>query len=140
MSDILSADFLQDQESQKLYQQEKLILDVTEIIAGLMEKGNISRVELARRIDRHKTYVTRLLDGTANMTLRTVSDVLFALDSKLLVDAVPLKAKAVLKTKVNVISPDMSEFVESERDNWKVTSFPENFANAKPKDEYLGAA
>lgn len=44
-----------------------------------MEETQITRAELARRLGTSKGYVTQLLDGTANMTLRTVSDVFVAL-------------------------------------------------------------
>lgn len=70
-------------EGKRLYEQERAILEVTELICKLMERRNVSKSELARRIGKSKAYVTQLLDGRTNMTLRTISDVLFALDSSL---------------------------------------------------------
>jgi len=79
-----------DSEEMRLYQQEWLILEVTELIGSLMEEKNIKKKDLADRLDRSKGYITQLLDGRANMTLRTVADVMWALDASLAVSAYPL--------------------------------------------------
>lgn len=81
-----------DPEMRQYYYQEKLILEVTELICELMEQKGINKAELARKLGRSKSNVTQLLDGTTNMTLRTVSDTLLALDSKLAVSLVPLES------------------------------------------------
>ncbi|WLD10858.1 helix-turn-helix transcriptional regulator [Planctellipticum variicoloris] len=39
----------------------------------------MTRSELADRLGKSKGHITQILDGTANLTLRTVSDVFFAL-------------------------------------------------------------
>jgi transcriptional regulator with XRE-family HTH domain len=70
-------------EGKRLYEQERAILEVTELISKLMERQNVSKSELARRLGKSKAYVTQLLGGRTNMTLRTISDVLFVLDSSL---------------------------------------------------------
>ena len=67
-------------EGMRLYQQERAILEVTELVCEVMEQENINRSELARRLGKTKGYITQLLDGRANMTVRTVSDVFTALD------------------------------------------------------------
>ncbi len=72
-----------DSEEMRLYQQEWLILEVTELIAELMEKKGIKKNKLAQLLGKSKGYITQLLDGRANMTLRTVADVMWALDSSL---------------------------------------------------------
>ncbi len=64
------------QEGQKKYQQERTILAVTEMICEVMEQEQISRVELAHRLGRTKGFVSQILDGTANMTMRTLSDIM----------------------------------------------------------------
>ena len=70
-------------EGKRLYEQERAILDVTELICEIMEEEEVSRSELARRLHRSKGYVTQLLDGRANMTIRTISDVFHALGRRL---------------------------------------------------------
>ena len=67
------------EEGMKLYQQERAIQEVTELICALMDERGINRTELAKRLGRSKGYITQLLDGQANMTLRTISDVFTAI-------------------------------------------------------------
>ena len=80
----------ENKEEMRLYQQEWLILEVTELIASLMDEKGVKKTELAERLDRTKGYITQLLDGRANMTLKTISDVMLALDSSLEICSRPL--------------------------------------------------
>ncbi len=61
-------------------EQERLIMQATEAIASLMHEQAVSRAELARRIGKSPAFVTKILRGDNNFTLRTLSDLLFALD------------------------------------------------------------
>ncbi|HUW84462.1 MAG TPA: hypothetical protein VMZ31_16885 [Phycisphaerae bacterium] len=83
-------EFESTEERRKLLQQERVILEVTELVCELMQKDGTKKSELAERLGRSKGYVTQLLDGRANMTLRTISDVLCALRATLHVSAQPL--------------------------------------------------
>lgn len=69
-----------DEEGRRILEQERLILEVTEAIATLLQDRGVSRSELARRIGKSPAFVTKLLRGDNNFTLRTLSDVFFALD------------------------------------------------------------
>jgi len=69
-----------DEEGRRLLEQERLILEVTESIANVMEEHGISRAELAKRLGKSPAFVTKLLRGDNNFTLRTLSDVFFAMD------------------------------------------------------------
>jgi len=80
MTPDLMTDFLSTPEDRRLFEQERVILDVTEMICKLMERANISRKELAEMLGTSQANVTQMLNGTRNMTLRTVSDVLFSMD------------------------------------------------------------
>ena len=79
-----------DREAQMIYEEEGLVLEITETICELMQKRNIKRSELARKLGVDKSYITQLLDGSSNMTLKTVSDVLFCLDSRAKIQIEPL--------------------------------------------------
>ncbi len=72
------------------FQQEGLILEVTELIYHLMQTHGVNKAELAARLGKSRAYVTQMLAGRANMTLRTVSDVLTALGESPRVTSVPL--------------------------------------------------
>lgn len=63
----------------RLHQQERAILEVTELICRLMEEQKVSRADLAKCLDRPEGYITRLLDGRASMTVQVISDVFVAL-------------------------------------------------------------
>lgn len=58
---------------------EGMIVEATEAIAVALEQSGISRAELARRLGRHRSFVTRLLSGPRNLTVATVGEVLDAL-------------------------------------------------------------
>jgi transcriptional regulator with XRE-family HTH domain len=75
----LSEQITSTREGQKVWHQERVIFETTERICELMEGNDVSRTELARRLKKSKGYITQLLDGTSNMTLRTLSDVYLAL-------------------------------------------------------------
>jgi len=66
-------------EGMRLYQQERALQEVTDLICQMMDEQNVSRAELAKRLGTTKGYVTQLLDGRTNMTIRTISDVFAAL-------------------------------------------------------------
>jgi transcriptional regulator with XRE-family HTH domain len=78
----------------KRYQFAQLELAVTELLCELMEKNNVSRAELARRVGVKPPYVTRILRGQTNLTLKTVSDFFFALGRSVRVVDRPMDAKA----------------------------------------------
>ena len=79
MSRTLSQQIAGTQEGRRLLQQEDAILEVTELICEIMEEDNVSRSQLAHRLGKTKGYITQLLDGSANMTIRTIADVFGAL-------------------------------------------------------------
>lgn len=58
----------------RLSRQEQLLFDATELICRALADQRISRTELAKRIGKSKAYVTQVLRGQNNMTLRTLSD------------------------------------------------------------------
>lgn len=66
-------------EGMRLFQQERAIFELTELVCELMAEQRVSRSVLASRLGKSKGYITQLLDGRTNMTVRTASDVLHAL-------------------------------------------------------------
>lgn len=98
MKGLIIDELKNNSEEMRLYQQEWLILEVTELIAFLMNDKRVSKTQLARRLGRSKGYVTQLLDGRANMTLRTVADLMWALDSSLGISARPLGFESSMET------------------------------------------
>lgn len=59
---------------------EELILDVNEQIVARMRAEGLRRTDVAARLGVSRAFVTRLLDGPGNVTLRTLVRVANALD------------------------------------------------------------
>lgn len=72
-------------DSLRILQQEGLIFEVTELIAEAMQDKGVTKAELAKRLGKSRSFVTQLLDGTANMTLKTVADVFTVMELELTV-------------------------------------------------------
>ena len=82
MAPSIISDDMHDPEFRRLLAQEELILEVTEVLCGLLEEEKISRKELADRLGTSKGFVSQLLNGGRNLTLRTVADILHVLGYK----------------------------------------------------------
>ena len=79
-----------ERDYERLVEEESLILETTELIEELLELTDVNRKELAERLGRSKGFVTQILAGDRNMTLRTLADLAFALDHRVKVAASPL--------------------------------------------------
>jgi transcriptional regulator with XRE-family HTH domain len=64
---------------ERLLRQERLIVDVTEQLAGALENSGVTRAELAQRMGRTPGFVSQVLGGGRNLTLRTIADIAGAL-------------------------------------------------------------
>ena len=89
---------IDDAEGRKLYFREDLIFEITEEICKVMEEKGISKAELSRLAGVSKSNITQLLSGDHNMRLTTVADLLYALDSKMAVSAVPLDIDGIIES------------------------------------------
>lgn len=89
---------MSDEEGRKLYFREDLIFEVTETISQIMQEKGISKAELSRVAGVSKSNITQLLSGDHNMRLTTVADLLYALDSKMAVSAVPLDMHSIIES------------------------------------------
>jgi predicted RNase H-like HicB family nuclease/DNA-binding Xre family transcriptional regulator len=69
------------------YETERLMIGINEEIVAQMDAQNVTRTELAERLDVDKAQVTRMLNGTSNMTLKTLVSVASALGCRVSVPA-----------------------------------------------------
>ncbi|GBD99037.1 helix-turn-helix protein [bacterium BMS3Abin07] len=76
------------------FRMEVVILDFTEKIVRKMEEKDISRAELARRLNVSKAFVTKMLNGNPNLTIKTMMSVADALECDLNLDIYPKGFKA----------------------------------------------
>ncbi len=80
MTDFLEQWANQNEANAKLFAQEVLITQTTEEIWKAMEEAGINKTNLANKMAATKGYVSQVLNGSRNMTLRTLADICFALD------------------------------------------------------------
>jgi len=66
-------------ERQRAFAQEGLLAQATEAIWCVMDAEGVRKVDLAQRIGCSKAHISMVLEGTRNMTLRTLSDIAAAL-------------------------------------------------------------
>lgn len=59
--------------------QEELILEATEALARALRSSGLTQNELATRLGKTKGFVSQILGGGKNLTLRTLADVAGAL-------------------------------------------------------------
>ena len=78
----LMDEYLEEPEFARLVAQGDLIMEVTETLCELLDKEGVSRKELADRLGKTKGFVSQLLNGGRNLTLRTVADILYVLGYK----------------------------------------------------------
>jgi transcriptional regulator with XRE-family HTH domain len=83
------------QEDSRGLQQEELILEVTEAMALALRSSGMTKTELAARLGKSKGFVSQILGGGKNLTLRTLADVAGALGCKVQVELNPEKAHPV---------------------------------------------
>lgn len=65
-------------ELERLYVEEKLILDATEAISEALESAKMKRADLARALEVSKTEISQRMSGERNLTLRTLAAMLYA--------------------------------------------------------------
>jgi len=71
------------------FRTETAILDFTEKIVDKMRKTGMSRTELADKLGVSKPFITKLLNGNPNMTIRTMVAISHALDCELSMEICP---------------------------------------------------
>lgn len=69
--------------NRRLLGQEELILEVTEVLSQALEKEGITKKDLAERLGKTQGFVSQILAGGRNLTLRTIADVADALECRI---------------------------------------------------------
>jgi plasmid maintenance system antidote protein VapI len=76
-------EFVENRDDRNLFLEERAIMRITDLVEEVMEQEHVSRTDLAKRLGTSKGWVTQLLDGENNKTIRTVARVLAELDRQL---------------------------------------------------------
>jgi transcriptional regulator with XRE-family HTH domain len=74
MKKTVVEEYVNNLDHMRLFQQERAIVEVTDLLEEALEAAGISRSEFAKRLGKSKGWVTQLLDGEGNKTIRTVAD------------------------------------------------------------------
>ncbi len=74
MTKTLVEQYVENPVHMRLFQQERAIYEATELLEDVMRETGVTRTELAKRLGKSKGWVTQLLDGEANKTIRTIAD------------------------------------------------------------------
>jgi transcriptional regulator with XRE-family HTH domain len=74
--------YIEDPEFKRLMAQEDLIMEVTEGFCEILVENDIKRKKLAELMGRTKGYISQLLNGSRNITLRSLADIAFCLGYK----------------------------------------------------------
>ena len=66
--------------------------DFTDEIVRVMQERNLSRADLARALNTSPAYVTKILRGNANLTLRSMAKLALALGMKVRLHLAPVES------------------------------------------------
>jgi hypothetical protein len=83
---------LSDMETRRQYERERLVVATANQIGQMMRDLELSRAELAKRLDRSRAYVTQVLAGDRNLTLRSLSDLGWAMGQRVELQFSPLSS------------------------------------------------
>jgi antitoxin component HigA of HigAB toxin-antitoxin module len=66
--------YVSDPRRMRLFQQERATYEVTELLEARMKELGVTRGDLAKRLGKTKGWVTELLDGNRDKTIRMIAD------------------------------------------------------------------
>lgn len=84
---------------------ETLVAEAAEVVAKLMAERGVSKAELARKLGKSRAWVTQLLSGRANMTVRTLAEVVYTLDAEVKLKTVAPNWKKAAKRQGEPAAP-----------------------------------
>jgi transcriptional regulator with XRE-family HTH domain len=84
-----------EQEDPRGLRQEELIVEVTEAMARALRTSGLTQAEIATRLGKTKGFISQVLGGGKNLTLRTLADVAGAIGCR-------VEVKLVQERKSNV--------------------------------------
>lgn len=76
------------------YQTEALQLKINEKILELLQTRKMNKTELAEKLNCSKPYITKLLNGGENLTIKKMVEIAFVLNCNLDIDFIPKEYKS----------------------------------------------
>lgn len=71
------------------YRLEKALFEVSEKVALLIDEKDIAKTELAKNMGVAPAYITKILRGNPNLTIKSLLKIADGLDSELVIDFTP---------------------------------------------------
>jgi hypothetical protein len=101
----------------ELFRQEELILEVTELISGVMAKEGITTPELSAMLNKPVPFVARHLTDGEGVSLRAIADIFGVMGYRVQLAAVP--GAANVERAICDLIPDVGHAREIVRGAWK---------------------
>ena len=101
MRAMMVANLTGDTDSSRVDQGWRSVEKVAALIRSLMVRRKLTNADLSRKLGKDPGYVSRVLAGKMNLTLRTVGDLLWALGLSLEVGAKPIEADSLARRPVS---------------------------------------
>ena len=100
---------MEDPEFRRLSTLENLTGEASNLIAKLMHDQGVTRADLARKLNKSRAFVTQILSGSHNVTVKTLAEVLYHLDIEVKLDAQPLPGTRTVRKPHNPSATVRSE-------------------------------
>jgi transcriptional regulator with XRE-family HTH domain len=72
-------EYMEDKEFARIMAQEELIMDVTEGFCRMLEEEQLTRSNLAKTMGKTRGYISQILNGRRNITLRSLAEIAYHL-------------------------------------------------------------
>ena len=92
-------------EARREYEVERLAVWALETISEAMSEHNVSKADLARTLETSRANITQILRGDRNVTLRTLAELAWACDSRIVLAAEPLRQGEFISSPVRRVVP-----------------------------------
>ncbi len=76
----------EDANIRRMFEQERLVVNVTETILVEMEERGFTKADIASELGKSRAHITKVLTGQRNMTLHTLADLASALGCRVEVE------------------------------------------------------
>ena len=127
--------YMENPEHQRIFEQERVLVDAAELVSTAMEFRGVNRSELAKRLKCSKAYITQVLRGSQNLTLKTLADMFYGLNCRLVISAVT-EAGVMVNRPWNVTHETSNAVVVNEYKRADQTQAQDQDQNQNPKMAY----
>lgn len=100
-------------EARRDYERERLLVEVAEKLYAAMEDAGLNKADIARVLHTSRAHVTQSFSGTRNLTLRSISDLAWALGQRITIALQPLRDGQFISAPAHMVRPCGARVVRS---------------------------